>query len=126
MILCYQFMTETSAAEQIQNELLRPILKNQNELISALFAHYLTKHKFVYERFAPEDKAKFIEQTLKKDHKFRNLMLGIVIGHLSPEDWQRYAPHEEELNRRVITMLIKRLVSHIPAHRQADSPTPHR
>ena len=119
-------MTEISAAEQIQNELLRPILKAQNELILAFFAHYLSKHKFAYERFAPEDKAKFIEHTLQKDHKFRNLMLGTIIGHLSPDDWQRYAPHEEELNRRVITMLTKRLVSHIPAHRQADSPGPHK
>ena len=111
----YVFMietpTETSPAEQIQNELLRPILKSQNELVLALFGHYLTKHKFNFDRASPQDQSLFIDHTLKKDHKFRNLMIGLIVGHLTPAQWQRYAPHEEELNRRIVTMLIKRIDS---------------
>jgi hypothetical protein len=102
---------ETSPAEQIQNELLRPILKSQNDLILALFKHYLSKHKFVFARSSPQDQSVFIDHTLKKDQKFRNLLIGVVVGHLTPAQWQRYAPHEEELNRRIITMLIKRIDS---------------
>jgi hypothetical protein len=102
---------ETSPAEQIQNELLRPILKSQNELILALFRHYLTKHKFNFARSSPEDQSVFIDHTLKKDKKFKNLMIGIIVGHFSAAQWQRYAPHEEELNRRIATMLIKRIDS---------------
>lgn len=106
-----QTTLETSPAEQIQNELLRPILKSQNELILALFRHYLTKHKFNFARSSPEDQSVFIDHTLKKDQKFKNLLVGTIVGHLSAAQWQRYAPHEEELNRRIATMLIKRIDS---------------
>ena len=100
-------------AEGFQNEVLRPILKSQNELLIALFRHQVSKRKTNFENFAPEDQFNFIEQTIRKDLNFRSLLLGTIIGRLTPEQYEVYCPQEEELNRRTINMLIQRLQSQL-------------
>ncbi|CAH0996628.1 hypothetical protein EMA8858_02760 [Emticicia aquatica] len=100
-----------SAEEHFQNEFLRPILKEQNELLIAVFKNYLTKHKVLFERYSPEDQANYIENTIKKDAQLRNYFVGTIIGKLSTEQYHVFVTMETELNRRIITMLVKRLQS---------------
>ena len=57
------------------------------------------------------DKHQFIEQSIKQDVKFKNLMIGIVIGLFSLDELEFYQTHETELNRRITTMLVQRLKS---------------
>ena len=104
-----------SSAEQFQNDTLRPILKAQNELLVALFRHYLQKRKIAFERFSPEDQLAHIEQIIRKDLQFRSLLLGTIVGHLSPAQYLIFLQDEEELNRRAINMLIRRLQSQLVA-----------
>ncbi|WP_428667730.1 glyoxalase [Runella sp.] len=100
-----------SIPEQIQNEVLRPILKAQNDLFILLFRHYLDKRKINFGHFSSEDKVIYIEQSIRKDIYFRSLLVGTVIGHFTPGQYEAYLPLEEELNKRIINMLIKRLCS---------------
>ena len=100
-----------SAEESFQNEFLRPILKEQNEILIAVFKHYLFKHKVLFEKYSPEDQANYIENTIKKDAQLRNYFVGMIIGKLSAEQYKDYISLETELNRRIITMLVKRLQS---------------
>lgn len=100
-----------SAEENFQNEFLRPILKEQNELLIAVFKQYLVKHKVVFERYSPEDQANYIENTIKKDAQIRNYFVGLSIGKLLVEQYKEYILMETELNRRIITMIVKRLQS---------------
>lgn len=102
-----------SPTEQIQNDLLRPILKVQNQLLIALFRHYLSRHKVNFERFSSEEQFKYIEQTIRKNLNFRSLLLGTIIGQLTVEQYEVYSPYDEELNRRTINMLIQRLQSQL-------------
>lgn len=102
-----------SSAEQFQNETLRPILKAQNDLLVSLFRHYLQKRKVAFERFSPEDQLVYIEQAIRKDLHFRSLLLGCIIGRLSAEQYQVFLQDEEELNRRTMNMLIRRLQSQL-------------
>lgn len=96
-------------AEGFQNEVLRPILKSQNELLIAMFKHQVSKRKTNFDNFSPEDQFNHIEQTIRKDLNFRSLLLGTIVGRLTPEQYDAYCPLEEELNRRTINMLIQRL-----------------
>ena len=100
-------------AESFQNEVLRPILKSQNELLIAMFRHQVNKRKTNFDHFSPEDQFKYIEQTIRKDLNFRSLLLGTIIGRLTTEQYEVYCPQEEELNRRTINMLIQRLQSQL-------------
>lgn len=102
-----------SPAESFQNETLRPILKSQNELLIAIFRHQITKRKTHFGNFSPEDQFKYIEKTIRKDLNFRSLLLGTIIGQLTPEQYKIYLSCEEELNRRTINMLIQRLQNQI-------------
>jgi len=103
----------SSPSEQIQNDLLRPILKSQNELLIALFRHYLSRYKSNFDNFSPEDKTKYIEHSIRKDLNFRSLLLGTIIGRLTPKEYEAYRMHEEELSRRTINMAIQRLQSQL-------------
>jgi len=100
-----------SVEENFQNEFLRPILKEKNELLIAVFKQYLVKHKVVFERYSPEDQANYIENTIKKDAQLRNYFVGMIIGKLAAYQYKEYILMETELNRRIITMLVKRLQS---------------
>lgn len=102
-----------SPAERFQNEVLRPILKSQNELLIAMFRHQISKRKTKFDNFSPEDQFNYIEQTIRKDLNFRSLLLGTIVGRLTPENYELYSPQEEELNRRTINMLIQRLQSQL-------------
>lgn len=95
--------------EGFQNETLRPILKLQHELFVKLFENYLDKRKQTFGQMAVEDRAKYIGHTLKTDQRFKQLLIGTVIGLFTDEEMANYLTNESESNRRIITMLIERL-----------------
>lgn len=99
----------SSPAEAFQNEVLRPILKMQHDLLIQIFAHYTKKKKVPLSRWAQEKQLTWILETLKKDQRLRQLMLGLIIGQFTIEEWQGYQELESELARRIIQMLTKRL-----------------
>ena len=47
---------QMSDQEFFQNNTLRPILKLQNDLLLALFRHYIDKHKGVFYEISPQRK----------------------------------------------------------------------
>lgn len=100
---------ETTAAEQFQNSCLRPILKLQNELLIALFRRYIVSRKGKFNQLVETAKAAYIADNIKKDLKFKNLLIGTIIGHFTMEEYQLYQSNAAELNRRISNMLIKRL-----------------
>lgn len=106
-------MNESSPAEQYQNEILRPILKAQNELILGVFGHYLQKRKINFEKMNADARLEFIQNAFRKDQVLRNFFVGLVVGQLSAEQWPAYAALDDELNRRVVNMLIKRVQSQL-------------
>lgn len=106
-------MNESSPAEQYQNEVLRPILKAQNELILAVFGHYVGKKKVNFEKMNATEQLEYVQNALRKDQALRNFFVGLIVGQLTAEQWQSYAPLDDELNRRVVNMLIKRIQSQL-------------
>lgn len=104
-----------NASEAFQNATLRPILKLQHDLFLEIFRNYLVKRKKAFDQMAVEDRAIYIEQTLKTDQKFKQFLIGTVVGLFTVEELQVYFENENELNRRAITMLIERLKSVLAA-----------
>lgn len=100
-----------SPEERFQNQTLRPILKMQNDLLVQIFKHYTIKRKGVFFNLSPAKKLEYIEHNVRKDLKFRSLLIGSVVGHFTIEEWNTYATHESELRKRLVNMLIERLKS---------------
>ena len=100
---------ETSTMESFQNRTLRPILKFQNSILVTVFSSHLEKHKINLQQLTAIKKNECIEQTIKKDRKIHDVLLGIIIGHFIETEYQEYIKHEKEFNRRITNMLIQRL-----------------
>ena len=70
--------TQSTTEESFQNEVLRPILKLQNDLFLASFINYISKTQIDFYNHSLEKKQSVIENAIQKDIKFRNVLKGIV------------------------------------------------
>ncbi|WP_026709078.1 hypothetical protein [Flavobacterium frigidarium] len=104
---------QSSAEEQFQNEVLRPILKLQNELFIASFKSYIAKNKGDFANFTLEKKNAFVENSIQKDTKYRNTLKGFVVGLFTLQEYETYASNTSNLNKRIMSMLQERLKSQL-------------
>lgn len=104
---------QSSSDESFQNEVLRPILKLQNDLFIASFRNYITKYKSDFYSQSTEKKLAAIENSIQKDIKYRNALKGMIIGLFTAEEYSVYIKNSSSLNKRMMTMLIERLRSQI-------------
>lgn len=105
--------SQSSSDESFQNEVLRPILKLQNDLFIASFKNYITKYKSDFYSQTTEKKLAAIENSIQKDIKYRNALKGMVIGLFSADEYSIYIRNSSSLNKRMMTMLVERLKSQI-------------
>ncbi|MCI4443493.1 MAG: hypothetical protein JHC39_08315 [Lentimicrobium sp.] len=104
---------QSSLEELFQNEVLRPILKLQNDLFVASFINHLTKNKIDFSTYSIEKKMAMIENAIQKDIKFRNALKGIIIGLFTNNEYAQYIKNSSSLNKRMMSMLIERLKSQV-------------
>ena len=104
---------QSSAEELFQNEVLRPILKLQNDLFVASFINHLTKNKIDFSTYSIEKKFTIIENAIQKDIKFRNALNGMILGLFTTDEYLVYRKNSSNLNKRMMSMLIERLKSQV-------------
>lgn len=104
---------ESSSDELFQNQVLRPILKLQNDLFIAAFVNHLSKNKIDFNAFSVERKLSTVENSIQKDIKFRNSLKGMIMGLFTTDEYQLYIKNSSSLNKRMMGMLIERLKSQI-------------
>jgi hypothetical protein len=105
--------TQSSPEELFQNEVLRPILKLQNDLFIASFKNYSTKYNSDFYSQTTEKKLAAIDSAIHKDVKYRNTLKGMVVGLFTIEEYLHYVNNSSNLNKRMMTMLIERLKSQV-------------
>ncbi len=97
--------------ESFQNDVLRPILKMQNDLIVDIYHHFLLKRKVPFKGMSVEKRKDWIANSLSKDNRLRGILLGSIIGHFTQEEWQFFAKEEGEIRRRITSLITERLQS---------------
>lgn len=105
--------SESSSDEIFQNQVLRPILKLQNDLFIDVFRNYISKYKNDFYSYPVEKKLAYIENSIQKDIKFRNSLKGIVIGLFTIHEYDLYIKNSSSLNKRMMNMLIERLKNQV-------------
>ena len=100
-----------SEFEKFQNEVLRPILKLQNNLLVEIFKTYLAKRKGTFYTLSEKEQMLYIDQSIRKDMKFKHYLEGIITGMFTLEEYARFIENEEELTKRMINLLVQRLQS---------------
>ena len=99
----------TSDEEQFQNQVIRPILKFQNELFIKLFLSNCKTYKINFTEFNSEKKHDYINHIFKKDFKLRASFIGTIIALFTLEEFEKYSVNQHLYNKRIIQMLTERL-----------------
>ncbi len=104
-------------AELFQNRTLRPILKLQNDLLDGIFRQYIIKRKGAFHKLDQSKQVAYIENSIRKDLRFKNLLVGVITGHFTLEEWALFIADEGELTKRMTNLLVQRLTSQVVAFR---------
>ena len=99
----------TKEIETFQNDVLRPILKFQNNLLLQIFIDYVKQYNGVFFNLSNHEKMSYIQQALSANQRLRSFILGTIVGLFTIEDYSYYRLNVSALNKRIITMAIQRL-----------------
>jgi len=108
-ILNLKKSSQTTEDESFQNDTLRPIIKLQSPLLIETYKNYIYKHKNVFYDLSNEKKLDYIENSLNKNQKFRNLLKGMITGLFTVEEYLEYKKNSSSLNKRMMNIILKRL-----------------
>ncbi|SDI70913.1 hypothetical protein SAMN05421846_11239 [Chryseobacterium taeanense] len=103
----------SSETETFQNQVLRPVLKLQNEIYIMLFRDYAVSKISDFSSLNAEKKINFIDQNLQKDHALRNIFIGMTVGMLTSDEMKIYLSDAKAYNKRIISMLSERIKSQV-------------
>ena len=100
----------SSSFETFQNQVLRPILKFQNDLLVQVFLSRIkTKNQDLSALSFLEKQAVIIAQ-FKTNTTLKQMLLGCVIGLLTTEELNFYNANTSNINKRIFSMLKERLL----------------
>jgi hypothetical protein len=103
----------SSDTENFQNQVLRSVLKLQNEIYLLLFNDYASQKISDFTSLTIDKKLNFIEQSLQKDNVLRNTFIGMTIGMLTSDEMKIYLSDTKSYNKRIIAMLSERVKSQV-------------
>ena len=112
--------SNTSLIEKFQNEVLRPIIKMQNNLLITFFKNYIKNRKIEFNKLGVEFQEKKINSILTKDINFKNILIGSIIGHLEENEIEIYFKSKTEINKRIIQIIKQRLQDNFIIHDEAS------
>tara|TARA_B100001059_G_scaffold116208_1_gene116498 strand:+ start:479 stop:874 length:396 start_codon:yes stop_codon:yes gene_type:complete len=101
--------SQISNEESFQNDTLRPIIKLQSPLLIETYKVYIDTHKNIFHDLSNEKKLDYIENSINKNQKFRNLLKGMITGLFTIEEYLDYKKNSSPLNKRMMNIIIKRL-----------------
>jgi hypothetical protein len=99
--------------ESFQNQTLRPILKFQNDLLILMMKKNFEKRKNFFYQIKPKEQLAYIDQTIRKDLRFKSLLFGTIIGLFSEKELDFFSANEDELSRRLTNLLVQRIQSQV-------------
>lgn len=98
-----------SALEKFQNEILRPIIKLQHDLILTRFEHYLKQNKINIIELNKIEKTDLMNKLFKSDTRLKNDFRGLIIGLFTLEEYKEYLTISSQLNKRINNMIRQKI-----------------
>lgn len=111
-------VVEPSFAHEVDafhHQVLRPILKWQNELLLTAFADWTREYKQDLAHISREKTLDMIEHAFKTHNRLRATLFGLISGLFTLSEYQFYLQNRRELNRRITSMAIKRVQDQVEA-----------
>lgn len=100
-----------SDEEKFQNEVLRPIIKLQHDLILSYFEHYLKQNKVKMNELNSTQKTDFTHKLFKTDSRLKTELRGLILGLFTLKEFNVYLSLSSQLNKRINNMIQQRIDS---------------
>ena len=100
-----------SVEEKFQNEILRPIIKMQHDLLVKYFSSYLLSKKCRFDSLTEIKQQNFIGAAFSKDISFKSEIKGMIIGHFTVVEFVIYSSNKSDFNKRILAMIKQRITS---------------
>ena len=100
-----------SSEEKFQNDILRPIIKLQHDLLLAFFNDHLARKKVDIRKLTPSKKSELLANIFANDNRFKTELRGLIIGHFTKEEYAVYQKMPAEINKRIMGIVKERLLS---------------
>ncbi len=100
-----------SDGEKFQNQVLRPIIKFQHELLIVIFNDYLLSKKIDLESFSDEIRMDKVDVIFKKDKELVSQLKSVIIGFFTSKECEIYFTMKSEINKRMIQIVRERIIS---------------
>ena len=104
---------KASALELFQSRTLRPILTLQNQVMLTLLSYYLKKYCPRFSQFDRSKQISYVGDMLKRDSRPKNMIVGMVAGHFTEEEFAFFVEKEPEVIRCLIDLCILALQDQI-------------
>lgn len=103
----------TLKVEEFQNSTLRPVIKMQNDFLLKFFKYNLKKKNINFSELSLIEKKEKIHSILSKDNNFKRTIIGSILAHFTSEELEYYFENSNELNRRILQIIIQRLQDYL-------------
>lgn len=97
--------------EAFQNEVLRPILKYQHDLVIQLTLKESLFQKQISTISAIQEKRDLIKRFFLSQPNFKYFLIGQICGLLTSAEFEYYLNSKKELDKRISNMLADRILS---------------
>ena len=97
--------------EKFQNEVIRPILKYQHDVIVGYAISKAANRNSKFPNLIAIEKERYLDKVTLKDSKIKQELNGMVLGLMTVEEMNKYLAIESEYKRRINTMIRERIVS---------------
>ena len=95
-------------AEDFQNRVLRPIIKMQSDLLIAYVNSKLESLSVQFSTLTKDEQTHYLTQLFMKDIAFKREVIGMILCHLTLEEYRTYTGLTKELNRRIVQIILQR------------------
>lgn len=102
----------SSEIEQFQNEVIRPILKLQNDVLVLIFNNYTKTQQITLSDNLDKLRVQ-VRDICSKDISLKNQLIGMTIGMLETDELANYQIHQSEYNKRISQMIAQRLYDNL-------------
>jgi len=107
--------------EAFQNEVLRPVIKMQHQVILRAWHRYVIEQKGKFYKLNRPDQEVYIRHAFQSNRAFRAFNLGLVCGVLTEVEWETFSQNEKELSKRVFNLIAQRVGSSPEAYASSGS-----
>ena len=100
-----------SDQEKFQNEILRPIIKFQHELIIKIFNSYLQTKNINLTSMSQDNRIAKITSIFQNDRSLIIELKCIVVAYFTTSEYENYTSMKSEVNKRLIQIIRERILS---------------